>query len=82
MKFAAHYDNPEIVLWLRVVMFAVDHDGQALSTGQLRRAVDPYGLLRSDVIPRAIARAKRSGLLAAESTVDRLVCRQDEESAA
>lgn len=69
-KFAHHYDNPRLTLWMRVVLYAHDHDGDLLDRGQLRAAIDPQA--RSAEISRAVRHAVRAGILTCDSSTRRL----------
>jgi hypothetical protein len=64
--FDRHYRLPGLPLPLRVSLVAYDRDGEHLQRGELRQLVDP--LVRPAEISRAIATAKRLGLISADSS--------------
>lgn len=72
MTFEALYANPQLALWMRVVLYAHDHNGTPLEPGELRRAVDPHDLVRPAEISRAIQRARGAGILTSTSTAAHL----------
>jgi len=72
MTYEHHYDNPHLALWMRVVLYAHDHDDQDLELGQLRSAIDPLNLVRPAEISRAIQRARAAGILTPTSSAARL----------
>lgn len=63
MNFRHLYANPQLPLWWRLVLFAIEHDGMPLARGQLRDAVDPERLTRPAEISRAIRKAEKAGML-------------------
>ena len=82
MRFERHYANPELNLWTRIVLYAVDHDGEPLERGQLHQAMDPHRLIRSAEISRAIRDAVRKGMLQPGSSSSLLLFTAPEDEAA
>jgi hypothetical protein len=78
MTFARYYDAPQLPLFSRVLMYALDHDGQRLDRAELHDAVDPFRLIRSAEISRAIRHCVRKGLLAPGSSCSALYVAHDE----
>jgi len=72
MTFEAHYANPQLALWMRVTLFAHDHNGTTLKPGELRHALDPHSTVRPAEISRAIQRARAAAILTPTSTASRL----------
>lgn len=69
--------RPAAPLWLRVAAVALaEADGSGvvlLAPGELRRRVDPHGLVAPSTLSRSVRAAERVGLLAPGSTVRTLV---------
>ena len=68
MTFAHLYASARLPLWVRVSMYALDHDGIYLDRAQLLHAMDPHGFIRSAEIARAIKVGISRGVLAAGSS--------------
>lgn len=60
------HDCRDLPLWVRVAAYGVEHHGQPLEPGELRRALDPYA--HPVNVSRAIRRAVAAGLLAHDSS--------------
>jgi hypothetical protein len=66
MTYTHHYENAGLPLWMRIALYAADHDGVHLDRGQLRAAVDP--LTRPAEIARAVRQGIHVGVLHPDST--------------
>ncbi|GAA1977560.1 hypothetical protein GCM10009798_43480 [Nocardioides panacihumi] len=81
MTFRRHYDSARLPLWTRIVMYALDHNGQPLRKAELHNAVDPLRQATSTEITRAIRRAVNVGLLAPGSCCAILHIADEEDAA-
>lgn len=81
MTFTRHYASPHLAAWYRVFLYAVDHHGEQLERGQLRRAVDPQKLTRPAEISRAINHGIRKKMLRPGSSSSMLLVVDEDESA-
>lgn len=82
MTFTHLYASSRLALWHRIVLFALDHDGEVLARGQLLRAVDPQRLTRSAEVTRAVRIGVTRGMLQPGSTCAMLRFAHAEEEAA
>lgn len=57
------YNHPRHPAWLRVWLYAMDHDGRDLDPGELRDACD----LDQRTLSRGLRQARVMGLLSADS---------------
>ncbi|GAB7003923.1 hypothetical protein JCM18899A_13950 [Nocardioides sp. AN3] len=70
--FGDHYANPRLPLWIRAVLYAVDHDGHDLARAELHDAIDPQRTTRVSEVCRAVRQAVKAGLLEQGSSTARL----------
>ncbi|MBS2939580.1 hypothetical protein KDN32_17715 [Nocardioides sp. J2M5] len=69
---AEPYDHPRFPGWFRVWLYAVDHEDQHLSGGQLREATG----LDQRTLSRSLDRARRMSLLTPDSHARWLIPRR------